>query len=48
MWRSTSPAVFQRYDEAEYRSATGLISAGIAFGSLIFSPLGAVLIQDSG
>ena len=48
MWQSTSLAVFQRYDASEYRRATGIVSAGTAFGSLIFAPLEAVLIQDYG
>ena len=48
MWQSTSLAVFQKYDASDYRRATGLVSAGTAFGSLIFSPLEAVFIQDYG
>lgn len=46
MWPTTSYAVFDKFNKDEIRNVTGVVSAGTAFGSLVFAPLEAFLISS--
>ena len=48
MWMPTSYVVFDMFDEAGIKSATGLISAGTAAGLIFFPPLESYLIGELG
>jgi predicted MFS family arabinose efflux permease len=45
MWPTTSYSVFDKFDRDEIKRTTGVVSAGTAFGSLLFAPLEAFLIS---
>ena len=48
MWMPTSYVVFDTFDEANVKSATGMISAGTAAGLLFFPPLESYFIGGLG
>jgi predicted MFS family arabinose efflux permease len=45
MWPTTSYSVFDKFDRGEIKMTTGVVSAGTAFGSVLFAPLEAFLIS---
>lgn len=45
MWPTTSFSVFEKFNREEMKTVTGIISAGVAFGSFFFAPLEAFLIS---
>jgi len=48
MWLPTSLVTLESFDESKVKSAIGIVSAGTAFGTLIFAPIEGVFIANFG